>query len=84
MVEAVTTAGRSVIIAGATVVIAVLGLGLTGLTYMYGVALSASLAVLVVMLAVVSLLPALLAYLGPERRPAAAPDPRPQAGQAGG
>src|SRR4051794_18244957 len=66
VVEAVTTAGRSVIIAGATVVIAMLGLALTGLQYMYGVALSASLAVLVVMLASVSLLPALLAYLGPK------------------
>jgi putative drug exporter of the RND superfamily len=65
VVEAVTTAGRSVIIAGGTVVIAVLGLFLTGLPYMYGVALSASLAVLVVMLAAVSLLPALLSYLGP-------------------
>ncbi len=65
VVEAVTTAGRSVIIAGATVVIAVLGLALTGLPYMYGVAISASFAVLVVMLAAVSLLPALLSYLGP-------------------
>jgi RND superfamily putative drug exporter len=65
VVEAVTTAGRSVIIAGATVVIAVLGLFLTGLPYMYGVAISASLAVLVVALAAVSLLPALLSYLGP-------------------
>jgi putative drug exporter of the RND superfamily len=65
VVEAVTTAGRSAIIAGATVVVAVLGLGLTGLTYMYGVALSASFAVLVVMLASVTLLPALLSYLGP-------------------
>ena len=65
MVEAVTTAGRSVIIAGATVVIAVLGLALTGLPYMYGVAISASIAVLVVMLAAVTLLPALLSYLGP-------------------
>ena len=65
IVEAVTTAGRSVIIAGATVVIAVLGLFLTALPYMYGVAISASLAVLVVMLAAVTLLPALLAYLGP-------------------
>ena len=63
--EAVTTAGRSVIIAGATVVIAVLGLALTGLPYMYGVAISASLAVLVVMLAAVTLLPALLSLLGP-------------------
>jgi putative drug exporter of the RND superfamily len=65
VVEAVTTAGRSVIIAGATVVISVLGLFLTGLPYMYGVAISASLAVLVVALAAVSLLPALLSYLGP-------------------
>jgi RND superfamily putative drug exporter len=65
VVEAVTTAGRSVIIAGATVVIAVLGLCLTGLPYMYGVAISASLAVLVVAFAAVTLLPALLSYLGP-------------------
>jgi putative drug exporter of the RND superfamily len=65
VVEAVTTAGRSVIIAGCTVVIAVFGLALTGLDYMYGVAISAALAVLVVMLAAVSLLPALLSYLGP-------------------
>ena len=65
VVEAVTTAGRSVIIAGLTVVIAVLGLALTALPYMYGVAISASIAVLVVMLAAVSLLPALLSYLGP-------------------
>ena len=66
VVEAVSTAGRSVVIAGATVVIAVLGLCLTGLPYMYGVAISASLAVLVVALASISLLPALLSYLGPK------------------
>jgi putative drug exporter of the RND superfamily len=65
VVEAVTTAGRAVVIAGFTVVIAVLGLLLTGLPYMFGVAISASLAVLVVMLAAITLLPALLSYLGP-------------------
>jgi putative drug exporter of the RND superfamily len=65
VVEAVTTAGRSVIIAGSTVVVAVLGLFLTGLPYMYGVAISASLTVLVMMSAAVTLLPALLSYLGP-------------------
>jgi RND superfamily putative drug exporter len=65
VVEAVTTAGRSAIIAGCTVVIAVLGLCLTGLPYMYGVAISTSFAVLTVMLAAVTLLPALLSYLGP-------------------
>jgi putative drug exporter of the RND superfamily len=66
VVEAVTTAGRSVIIAGCTVVIAVLGLCLTGLDYMYGVAISASFAVLIVMFAAVTLLPAILAFLGPK------------------
>ncbi|HEV7771578.1 MAG TPA: MMPL family transporter [Solirubrobacterales bacterium] len=65
VVEAVTTAGRSVIIAGCTVVVAILGLFLTGLPYMYGVAISAALAVLVVMVASITLLPALLSYLGP-------------------
>src|SRR5215217_4084000 len=65
VVEAVTTAGRSVIIAGCTVVIAVLGLMLTGLPYMYGVAIATSLAVLTVMLASITLLPAFLSYLGP-------------------
>ena len=64
IVESVTTAGRSVVIAGATVVISMLGLSLTGLPYMYGVAISASLAVLVVMVAAITLLPALLAILG--------------------
>ena len=53
------------IIAGCTVVIAVLGLILTGLSYMYGVAIATALAVLVVMLASITLLPALLSYLGP-------------------
>src|ERR671910_386910 len=65
VVEAVSTAGRSVVIAGCTVVVAVLGLFLTALPYMYGVALSASIAVLVVMFAAITLLPALLSMLGP-------------------
>src|SRR3954452_9246181 len=65
VVEAVTTAGRSVLIAGSTVVVAILGLFITGLPYMYGVAISAALAVLVVMVASITLLPSLLAYLGP-------------------
>jgi RND superfamily putative drug exporter len=66
VVEAVSTAGRSVIIAGGTVVISVLGLILTGLGYMFGVAFAASIAVLVVASASITLLPALLSYLGPK------------------
>ena len=65
VVEAVTTAGRSVIIAGSHGGDRRARPLLTGLDYMFGVALSASFAVLIVMFASVSLLPALLSYLGP-------------------
>jgi putative drug exporter of the RND superfamily len=62
--EAVTTAGRSVLVAGGTVIVSMLGLFILGLDYMNGVALSASLAVLVVMSAAITLLPALLGFAG--------------------
>ena len=64
VVEAVTTAGRSVLVAGTTVVISFLGLFLLGVSFLYGVAVSVSLAVLIVMAAAVTLLPALLAFAG--------------------
>jgi RND superfamily putative drug exporter len=64
IVESVSTAGRSVLVAGTTVLISVLGLFLMGVSYLQGVALSASLAVLVVMAAAVTLLPALLSFAG--------------------
>jgi RND superfamily putative drug exporter len=60
--EAVATAGRSVLVAGTTVVISLLGLFLMGLTYLQGVAISAIVAVLIVMAASVTLLPALLGF----------------------
>ena len=59
IVEAVETAGRSVLIAGTTVLISVNGLFLMGVSYLQGVALSTSLAVLAVMAASVTLLPSL-------------------------
>ncbi|HKF14509.1 MAG TPA: MMPL family transporter, partial [Gaiellaceae bacterium] len=64
LAEAVSTAGRSVIVAGGTVVISMLGLTFMGVSFLYGVAISASLAVLVVVLASITLLPALLAIAG--------------------
>jgi putative drug exporter of the RND superfamily len=64
LVEAVSTAGRSVIVAGGTVVISLLGLAFMGVSFLYGVAISASLAVLVVVIASITLLPALLAISG--------------------
>ena len=64
--EAVTTAlntsGRAVLFAGFTVCIALLGMLILGLSFLNGVAISASLAVLVTMLASVTLLPSLLAF----------------------
>jgi len=63
--EAVTTAGRSVLIAGTTVVISLLGLFLMGLPYLYGAALATIIAVVVVMAASVTLVPALMAMAGP-------------------
>lgn len=64
LIEAVTTAGRSVLVAGMTVIIAVMGLFLVGLEYMNSVALSTSITILAVMLTSLTLLPALLAMLG--------------------
>ena len=66
VIEAIETAGRSVVVAGTTVVISILGLFLVGIPSLHGVAVSAALAVLVVMAASITLLPALLAYLGPK------------------
>jgi putative drug exporter of the RND superfamily len=65
LVEAVSTAGRSVLVAGTTVMIALLGLFLMGVSYARGVAIAAGIAVLVVMFTAVTLVPALLAFLGP-------------------
>jgi RND superfamily putative drug exporter len=64
-VRTVETAGRSVLVAGATVVISMLGLFATGLDYMQGAAVATILSVLVIMVAAVTLLPALLGFVGP-------------------
>jgi putative drug exporter of the RND superfamily len=58
------TAGRAVVFAGSTVVISIFGLVLMGRDYLWGVALATSLAVTVVVLASVTVLPALLGFAG--------------------
>jgi putative drug exporter of the RND superfamily len=63
-VKALDTAGRSVMFAGCTVVIALLGLLALGLGSLQGMALGVTLTVLMTMLAAVSLLPALLTLFG--------------------
>ena len=61
---ALDTAGRSVLFAGCTVVIALLGLLALGLGALQGMALGVTLTVLMTMLAAVTLLPALLTLFG--------------------
>jgi putative drug exporter of the RND superfamily len=64
VVRAMDTAGRAVLFAGATVVIALLGMMLLGVEFLYGLAFSSSLAVLLMLLASLTLLPALLTIAG--------------------
>ncbi len=63
-VQAMDTAGRAVTFAGCTVVIALLGMMLLGVDFLYGIAISASIGVLLVMLGSLTLLPALLTFAG--------------------
>lgn len=62
--EAVETAGRAVLFAGSTVIIALLGLWVLGINFFNGLSVAASVTVLMVMLAALWLLPALLSLLG--------------------
>ncbi len=64
VIRSMDTAGRAVLFAGCTVVIALLGMMLLGVDFLYGVAISASIGVLLVMLASLTLLPALLTITG--------------------
>ncbi len=91
VIQAMDTAGRAVLFAGMTVVIALLGMMVLGVEFLYGVAISASIGVLLVMLASLTLLPALLTMAGAKvarpsrrarKRQASADDETPHAGAA--
>jgi RND superfamily putative drug exporter len=64
VVRSVDTAGRAVLFAGITVIIAVLGLFTVGLDMINGLAVGISLGVLMTMLAALTLLPAVLGFVG--------------------
>jgi RND superfamily putative drug exporter len=64
VVLAIDTAGRAVLFAGLTVVIAILGLILMGRKMQLGLAVGASLTVLLTMAAAITLLPAVLGFVG--------------------
>jgi len=63
-ITAMGTAGRAVLFAGGTVVISLLGMLTMGLSYLQGVAGSAVLAVLTMLAASITLLPAILGFVG--------------------
>ncbi|MBC2902944.1 MMPL family transporter [Streptomyces cupreus] len=62
--NAVTTTGRAVVFAGATVCIALSGMLILRLNFLNGVAIAASLTVVLTVAASVTLLPALLSFIG--------------------
>jgi putative drug exporter of the RND superfamily len=61
-VDAMDSAGRAVLFAGITVIISVLGMWLMGLKFIQGLAVGASVTVLAVLAASMTLLPALLGF----------------------
>ncbi|WP_182314062.1 MMPL family transporter [Streptomyces sp. SCUT-3] len=61
---ALSTAGRSVLVAGLTVIVAILSLYLVGIPFVSALGLASALTVAATLLAAVTLLPALLAVLG--------------------
>ncbi|MDQ1744082.1 MAG: putative drug exporter of the superfamily [Pseudonocardiales bacterium] len=64
IVVALNTSGRAVLFAGITVCIALLGLWALGVSFLYGVSLGTAIGVGLTMLASLTLLPALLSFLG--------------------
>ena len=64
VVTAMTTAGRAVLFAGCTVMIALFGLGAMGLEYLWATAVTTSVTVLMMLAATLTLLPALLGFMG--------------------
>ncbi|MGH9025752.1 MAG: MMPL family transporter [Acidimicrobiia bacterium] len=65
VVRAMDTSGRAVLFAGTTVIISMLGMFLIGLEMIQAVAIAIVLGVLMTMLASVTLLPAVLGFVGP-------------------
>jgi putative drug exporter of the RND superfamily len=64
VVEAMDTSGRAILLAGTTVTIALLGMFATGVSFLYGLAIASVCAVLMTMLASLTVLPAMLSKFG--------------------
>jgi RND superfamily putative drug exporter len=66
IVNAVNTSGRAVLFAGIIVCIALLGMFAIGVSFLYGLALAAAVGVALTMVAALTLLPAMLGFIGPK------------------
>lgn len=66
VVLALDTSGRSVLFAGTIVCIALLGMFTLGISFLFGMAVAASIGVLFTMVAALTLLPAMLGFVGPK------------------
>jgi len=84
VVEAIDTAGRAVLFAGGTVVISVLGLFVIGTDLTSALAIAAATGVLLTMLASVTLLPAVLGFVGTNIDKLGLPHRRGAQGERGG
>lgn len=62
--RAISTAGRSVVLAGITVVVALMAMVLAGVPFIDGFAVGPSIAVLIMVAASITLLPAVLGFIG--------------------
>ena len=90
IVQSVNTSGRAVLFAGIIVCIALLGMFALGVSFLYGLAVAASIGVAFTMIAALTLLPAMLGFIGPhilskkQRRTLATSGPRAAGESSGG
>ncbi len=66
IINAVNTSGRAVMFAGIIVCIALLGMFALGVSFLYGLAVAAAIGVAFTMISALTLLPALLGFIGPK------------------
>ena len=66
IVNAVNTSGRAVLFAGIIVCIALLGMFALGVSFLYGLSVAAAIGVAFTMISALTLLPAMLGFIGPK------------------
>jgi RND superfamily putative drug exporter len=66
IINSVNTSGRAVLFAGIIVCIALLGMFALGVSFLYGLAVAAAIGVALTMISALTLLPAMLGFIGPK------------------